>query len=41
MGRKRDTRDLKESCEKYRQELVETSVEQDEKLMELPRWRRN
>ncbi len=26
--------DLKEICEKYRQELVETAVEQDEKLME-------
>ena len=26
--------DLKETCEKYRQELVETAVEQDEKLME-------
>ncbi len=26
--------DLKETCDKYRQELVETAVEQDEKLME-------
>jgi len=26
--------DLKEICDKYRQELVETAVEQDEKLME-------
>ncbi len=26
--------DLKDSCDKYRQELVETAVEQDEKLME-------
>ena len=26
--------DLKEICEKYRQELVETAVEQDEKIME-------
>ena len=26
--------DLKEVCEKYRTELVETAVEQDEKLME-------
>ncbi len=26
--------DLKETCDKYRQELIETAVEQDEKLME-------
>ena len=26
--------DLKEKAEKYRQDLVETAVEQDEKLME-------
>ena len=27
--------DIKEICQKYRQELVETAVEQDEKLMEI------
>ena len=29
-----DWKNTKEICEKYRQELVETAVEQDEKLME-------
>ena len=33
-GRNWNSEDLKEITAKYRQELVETAVEQDEKLME-------
>ena len=34
--------DLKEQAEKYRKELLETAVEQDEKLMEAYlKWKRN